>query len=104
MQKYYRGNEYTRNNKIIVGRIIFYAVRIISKEIRRLVLPWTFHIFSLYLLYITYEMLLMLCQRSERVTIEHDEIAIWLCLVPSNRTWMIHLVSEQSICDLKRIK
>jgi hypothetical protein len=31
----YRGNEYTGNNRIIVGRIIFYAVCDVTKESRR---------------------------------------------------------------------
>jgi hypothetical protein len=38
-RKRYRNNGYTRNNRKIVGRVIFYAVRFVSKEIRRLVLP-----------------------------------------------------------------
>jgi hypothetical protein len=25
----YRGNEYTRNNKIILGRVVFYAFRVV---------------------------------------------------------------------------
>jgi hypothetical protein len=29
----------TRNDRIIVGRVIFYAVRVVSKETRRLVIP-----------------------------------------------------------------
>jgi hypothetical protein len=37
----YRGNEYTRNNRI-VGRVVFYVVRVISQGNRRLVLPRTF--------------------------------------------------------------
>jgi hypothetical protein len=32
-------NEYARNNRRIVGRAVFYAFRIISKESRQLVLP-----------------------------------------------------------------
>jgi hypothetical protein len=32
-QKRYRGNEYTRNNKRIVGRVVSYAVSVVSKEI-----------------------------------------------------------------------
>jgi hypothetical protein len=32
-QKRYGGNEYTRNNRRIVGRVVFYAVRVESKEI-----------------------------------------------------------------------
>jgi hypothetical protein len=31
-------HEYTRNKRIIVGGVIFYAVRVLSKESRRLVL------------------------------------------------------------------
>jgi hypothetical protein len=42
--KRYRRNEYTRNNTRIVGGIVFYAVRIVSKESRRLVLQTTFFI------------------------------------------------------------
>jgi hypothetical protein len=34
-------NEYTRNNRIIVGPVVFYAVRVVSKESKRLVLPRT---------------------------------------------------------------
>jgi hypothetical protein len=38
--KYYSGNEYTRN-KIIFERVGFYAVRVVWKESRELVLPRT---------------------------------------------------------------
>jgi hypothetical protein len=31
--KRYRGNEYTLNNRRIVGRVIFYAVRIVSRKV-----------------------------------------------------------------------
>jgi hypothetical protein len=34
-----RGNEYTCNNRRIVGRVVFYAVRVVLKETRQL-LPW----------------------------------------------------------------
>jgi hypothetical protein len=37
--KSYRGNEYTRNR--IVGRVVSYVVRVVSKESRRLVLRRT---------------------------------------------------------------
>jgi hypothetical protein len=37
-KKSYRGNIYTRDNGRIVGRVTFYAVRVISKEIRWLFL------------------------------------------------------------------
>jgi hypothetical protein len=37
--KSYCGNEYTRNNRRIVGRVVFYAVRVILKENRQLILP-----------------------------------------------------------------
>jgi hypothetical protein len=40
-KKRYRGNEYTRKNRRIVGRVISYAARVVSKESRRLVLPRT---------------------------------------------------------------
>jgi hypothetical protein len=40
-QKSYRGNEYTRNNRRIVGRVISFAVRDVSKEGRWLILPRT---------------------------------------------------------------
>jgi hypothetical protein len=36
----YPGNEYTRSNRTIVGSV-FYAVRVVSTESRRLVLPRT---------------------------------------------------------------
>jgi hypothetical protein len=36
------GNEYTRNNRRIVGRVVFSAVHVVSKESRRLILPRTF--------------------------------------------------------------
>jgi hypothetical protein len=36
--KRYRGNEYIRNNRRIVGRVVFYAVRVVSKKSRRLIL------------------------------------------------------------------
>jgi hypothetical protein len=39
--KCYRGNEYTPNNRRIVGRVVFYAVCVVSKESRRLVLRKT---------------------------------------------------------------
>jgi hypothetical protein len=35
------GNEYTRNNRRIVGSVVFYAVRVMSKKLMRLVLPRT---------------------------------------------------------------
>jgi hypothetical protein len=35
------GNEYTSNNRRIVGRVVFYAVRVLLRKIRRLVLPRT---------------------------------------------------------------
>jgi hypothetical protein len=35
-------NTRTHNNRRIVGRVVFYAVRVVSKESRRLVLPRTF--------------------------------------------------------------
>jgi hypothetical protein len=37
-KNFYRGNEYTRNNKRIIGRVIFYAAHVVSKESRRLVI------------------------------------------------------------------
>jgi hypothetical protein len=40
-KKCYRGNEYTRNNRRLVRRVVFYAVHVVSKESRRLVLPRT---------------------------------------------------------------
>jgi hypothetical protein len=30
--KRYRGNEYTSNNRIIVGRVVFYAARMVSRK------------------------------------------------------------------------
>jgi hypothetical protein len=39
--KRYRDNEYTSNDKQIIGRVVFSAVRVVSKENRRLVLPRT---------------------------------------------------------------
>jgi hypothetical protein len=33
--KRYRYKEYTTNNRIIVGRVVFYAVRVVSKKRRR---------------------------------------------------------------------
>jgi hypothetical protein len=39
--KHYRGNAYKCSSWRIVGHIVFFAVRIISKESRRLVLPRT---------------------------------------------------------------
>jgi hypothetical protein len=33
-KKNYRGNEYTRSNTGIVGRLVFYTVYVVSKEIR----------------------------------------------------------------------
>jgi hypothetical protein len=35
----YRCNKYTRNNRRIIGHAVFYAVRVVSKVKRRLVLP-----------------------------------------------------------------
>jgi hypothetical protein len=32
-KKHYRGNEYTRNYRRIVGRVYFYAVRVISRKV-----------------------------------------------------------------------
>jgi hypothetical protein len=40
-KKRYRDHEYTRNNGKIVGSVVLYAVRVVSKESRRLVLPRT---------------------------------------------------------------
>jgi hypothetical protein len=40
-----RGNEYTFN-KTIVGSVVFYAVRVVSMESRRLVLPATYCLYS----------------------------------------------------------
>jgi hypothetical protein len=40
--KFYRGDEYTHNNRRNVGRVFFYAVRVESKESRKSVLPRTF--------------------------------------------------------------
>jgi hypothetical protein len=37
----YRGNEYTRNNGIIVGRVVLYAVRVVSNAGMRLVVSRT---------------------------------------------------------------
>jgi hypothetical protein len=34
-------NGYTPSNRRIVGRVVFYAIRVVWKESRRLVLPWT---------------------------------------------------------------
>jgi hypothetical protein len=39
--KRYCGNEYTCNNRNIVGRLVFSADRVVSKESRRLILPRT---------------------------------------------------------------
>jgi hypothetical protein len=41
-QKSHHGNEYEHNNTRIVGDVIFYVIRVVSNEIRRLVLPRTF--------------------------------------------------------------
>jgi hypothetical protein len=41
LDKNYRSNEYKRNNRGIVERVVLCAVRVISKENRRLVLPRT---------------------------------------------------------------
>jgi hypothetical protein len=40
-KKRYRGNEYTSNNRRIVGPVVFYDVRVLSKESRRIVLSRT---------------------------------------------------------------
>jgi hypothetical protein len=40
-KKRYRSNEYTCTNKIIDGRVVFYAVHVVSEESRLLVLPRT---------------------------------------------------------------
>jgi hypothetical protein len=40
-QKRYRGNEYIRNNRRIVVRAVFYVVRVLPNESKRLVLPRT---------------------------------------------------------------
>jgi hypothetical protein len=47
--KYYRGNEYICRNRRLVGGVVFYAVRVISRESIRLVLPRTswFNIWNL---------------------------------------------------------
>jgi hypothetical protein len=46
----FRCNEYTRSNRKIVGRVIFYAVHVVSKESRRLVLLRT----SCHIYYVQY--------------------------------------------------
>jgi hypothetical protein len=38
-KKLYRGKEYTSKNRRIVGRVVLYAVHVVSKERRGLVLP-----------------------------------------------------------------
>jgi hypothetical protein len=38
----YRGNKYARNIRRIIGRVVFYAVCVVSKESRRSVLPKNF--------------------------------------------------------------
>jgi hypothetical protein len=40
-KKRYRGQEHARNNKRIVGSVVFYAVRVVTKESRRLGLART---------------------------------------------------------------
>jgi hypothetical protein len=47
----YRGNEYTRNSRGILGRVVFYVVRVVTKESRRLVLPRTCYIHSFHCVY-----------------------------------------------------
>jgi hypothetical protein len=37
--KIYRGNEYIRNSRRTVRRLVYYAVRFVTKESRRLILP-----------------------------------------------------------------
>jgi hypothetical protein len=39
--KRYCGSEYTRNNRRLLGRVVFIAVRDVSKESRRFVVPRT---------------------------------------------------------------
>jgi hypothetical protein len=45
--KCYCCNEYTRNNRRIIGAVVFYAVRIVWKESRRLAVPTTACFFTL---------------------------------------------------------
>jgi uncharacterized membrane protein len=49
--KHYRGNEYTRNNRRIVGRVIFYAVPVVSRKVG----DWFFLelLVNLYILFVT---------------------------------------------------
>jgi hypothetical protein len=42
--KHYRGNEYRRDDWRIIRRVVFFAVHIVSKESRQLVLPRTLSI------------------------------------------------------------
>jgi hypothetical protein len=60
--KRYRGNEYTRNNKIIVVRVVCYALRFVSKESWRLVLLRTS------CLYIEFRSLHVTCNRHSMFT------------------------------------
>jgi hypothetical protein len=46
VQKGYRRNKYIRYHRKTVGRVVFYAVRVLSKEDKRLVLLRTFVTFS----------------------------------------------------------
>jgi hypothetical protein len=45
-KNFYRGNECTRNNRVNIGRIVFYVARFVSNESRRLVLPRILVIFQ----------------------------------------------------------
>jgi hypothetical protein len=49
--KSYRGNDYTRNNRRTVGRVVFCAVCVASKESRPLVLPRTYCLYREMLLW-----------------------------------------------------
>jgi hypothetical protein len=40
-KKCYRGNKYTRNNRRIVGRVVFFTIRVVSRKSMLLVLPRT---------------------------------------------------------------
>jgi hypothetical protein len=48
-KKHYHGNKYTRNSRRIVGRVVFYAVRIVSKEKICYFFPELFVYYAFYL-------------------------------------------------------
>jgi hypothetical protein len=107
--KRYRGDEYTSNNRIIVGRVVSCVVCVVSKGSRRLILPRTscMYIRCTKCARLSYKRLLSKAvHRGNSRIIFRRDLKLQLLFLANSRgifgTFNISLTSSINICDVEK--